>query len=49
MSTYKVVVHVEKLDDEGNYRETIVPEHSPAVFDTIEEAETYCDDLMVGD
>lgn len=45
---YQVIVQVEKLDDNGDWNKTVVPKHCPAVFDTSEEAQTYCDDLIVG-
>lgn len=44
---YQVIVQVEEIGENGDHIKTVVPKHCPAVFNTLEEAETYCDDLMV--
>jgi hypothetical protein len=46
---YQVIVQVEEVGDDGEHIKTAVPKHCPAVFGTLEEAVTYCDDLMVGE
>lgn len=46
---YMIVVQVDEVSDDGDGNKTVIPRHCPAVFDTLEEAETYCDDLMIGE
>ena len=45
---YQIIVRVEEIDGNGKHAKTVVPEHCPAVLNTLDEAVTYCDDLMVG-
>ena len=45
---YQIIVRVEEIGANGERTKTVVPEHCPAVLDTLAEAETYCDDLMAG-
>lgn len=48
MIKYQVMVQVERIDGKTGWQETAIPKQCPAVFETLEEAETYCDDLMSG-
>ncbi len=46
MIEFQVIVQVERVDGKTGWQETAVPKHCPVVFDTLKEAETYCDDLV---
>ncbi|KKN77845.1 hypothetical protein LCGC14_0355820 [marine sediment metagenome] len=48
MIEFHVIVQVKRIDGDTGWKETAIPKHCPAVFETLEEAEIYCDNLMVG-
>lgn len=54
-TTYRVFCQIRRIVIDSDTGESIwteqkdYPEFCPAEFDLLAEAETYCDDLMVGD
>ena len=48
MIEFQIIVQVKRVDSDTGWKETAVPKQCPAIFETLEEAETYCDNLMAG-